>query len=118
MLLWLCCVNPSFSQWADGTQLAEVAVDTLAPEITTHSLPLGFQLDDDFRNYFANGFVAERTKLSAYTLLNMNVTYQLKDNIAVYLRIENVLDEAYTQALGYAAPGRKAFAGVRVSLGR
>ena len=77
----------------------------------------GEQLDDDFRNYFINGFMAERTKVSAYTLLNINATYQVKSNIAVYLRIENLLDEAYSEALGYAAPGRTAFAGVRVSLG-
>ncbi len=78
----------------------------------------GEQLDNDFRNFFVNGFVAERTELDSYTLVNVNASYDVTEDVEVYVRLENVFDEDYEQVIGYAAPGRTAYAGVRFRLSR
>ncbi len=75
----------------------------------------GSQLDTDFRNFFVS-FVAEQTRLDSYTLLNLNGAYQLNPNIQAYLRIDNVLDDNYQEVLGFAAPGRSVFVGLRFEL--
>ncbi|MEM7100492.1 MAG: TonB-dependent receptor [Pseudomonadota bacterium] len=77
----------------------------------------GEQLDNDFRNFFTNGFVAERTELDSYTLVNVSATYSLTDDIEVYVRVENLFDEEYEDVISYAAPGRSVFGGVRFRLG-
>ena len=78
----------------------------------------GEQLDNDFRNFFVNGFVAERTELDSYTLVNANASYNVTEDLEVYVRLENLFDEDYEPLLGYAAPGRTAYAGVRFRLGK
>ncbi len=78
----------------------------------------GEQLDNDFRNFFVNGFVAERTELDSYTLVNANVSYDISDAVEVYVRVENLFDEDYEEVIGYATPGRTALAGVRLRFGR
>lgn len=72
----------------------------------------GEQFDNDFRNFFVT-FAAERTRIDAYTLVNLNVRYQVLDALEVYARVENLLDEDYEEVIGYATPGRSAFAGLR-----
>ncbi len=78
----------------------------------------GEQLDNDFRNFFVNGFVTEQTELDSYTLVNANASYNVTEDLQIYVRLENVFDEDYEPVLGYAAPGRTAYAGVRFRLGR
>ncbi|NOX52032.1 MAG: TonB-dependent receptor [Gammaproteobacteria bacterium] len=73
----------------------------------------GKMLDNDFRNFFTNGFMASRTKLDSYVLFNMNANYNVTDAFEVYVRVENLFDEDYVEVLGYATPGRTVFAGVR-----
>ncbi len=77
----------------------------------------GEQLDSDFRNFFTNGFMTERTELDAYTLVHLSAAYRIRENLEVYFRLENVFDEDYEEVLSYATPGRSVFAGIRFSLG-
>jgi outer membrane cobalamin receptor len=42
----------------------------------------------------------------------------LTQSIDAFARVSNVLDNAYEEALGYPAPGRSAFVGVRFAPGR
>lgn len=77
----------------------------------------GEQLNNDFRNFFTNGFVAERTELDSYVLVNIGATYQVNDNVDIYLRVENAFDEDYEEVIGYATPGSSVYGGVRVRLG-
>jgi vitamin B12 transporter len=78
----------------------------------------GDMLDNDYRNYYTNGFVAEMTPVDAYALVRISGDYQITDSVALFGRVENALDEDYTETIGYAAPGAAAFAGVRVTLDR
>ena len=73
----------------------------------------GEMLDTDFRNFFSNGFVAERTQLDSYTLFNLKASYALTDALEIYLRVENIFDENYVEVISFATPGRTAYVGMQ-----
>jgi len=54
-------------------------------------------------------------KLDSYFLANVSLGYQLQRNVELYGRIDNLFDEYYEEAWGYATPGRSAFAGVKLT---
>ena len=68
----------------------------------------GEMLDTDFRG----GFIPERTELDAYKLVSLKAEYRVTDALQLHLRLENAIDEEYEEVIGYATPGRAAFAGV------
>jgi outer membrane cobalamin receptor len=45
-------------------------------------------------------------------------SWRLPAGVEVFGRVTNILDRAYEEALGFPAPGRGAFAGIRVAAGR
>ena len=53
-------------------------------------------------------------KVDAYTLVDIRASYPINDNLEVYGRIENALDEDYQTVLNYGTPGQGVFGGVRV----
>lgn len=55
----------------------------------------------------------DRVTLSSYTLVNLTASYQLKPNVTLYLRGENLLDDDYQQVFGYQAPGVGVYAGLK-----
>lgn len=76
----------------------------------------GKMLDSDFRNYFNNGFVAEKGRLSSYRVARLSASYRITDRIELFGRLENAFDEKYQEAISYAAPRRAAYGGVRLVL--
>ncbi len=78
----------------------------------------GAQLDSDFRNYFTNGFVAERTRLGGYALASVNASLDAGHGVQLTARIENLFDKNYEEVIGYATPGRAAYVGVRMTFER
>jgi vitamin B12 transporter len=52
--------------------------------------------------------------LKAYTLVNLNASYKVTDNISVFGRVENLLDTDYEEVFSFTTPGRAAYGGVRV----
>ena len=68
----------------------------------------GEQKDADF-----NFFPAEIVTLDDYTLLNFTANYQVTEKLALYTRLENILDEDYEEVLGYQALGFGGHIGVR-----
>lgn len=58
----------------------------------------------------------ERVRLDEYTLLTLAASYEIRDGITLYARIENALDEKYEEVFGYNTPGAGMFAGVRMNL--
>jgi len=78
----------------------------------------GESFDSDFRNFFTNGFVAERTEMDNYTTVNVNASYAFSDTLEIYVRIENLFSADNRDQIGYALPGRTAFAGLRYSFAR
>jgi vitamin B12 transporter len=76
----------------------------------------GERLDNDFRNYFINGFVAEKTALGAYTLMRLAAGYRVSDTLELFGRLENALDTDYEEVLSYGTAGRAVYAGVKFVL--
>ena len=62
-------------------------------------------------------------KLDSYALINLSTRYKLDDNITLFARLENLLNETYETALdfsfpplGYNAPGRSFYGGISLEL--
>ncbi|WP_055920998.1 TonB-dependent receptor plug domain-containing protein [Altererythrobacter sp. Root672] len=76
----------------------------------------GEMLDVDYRNYFTNGFVAEKSPLEAHTVVRLAGSYKLNESVEFFARLENALDADYEEALSYGAPGRAVYGGLRFVL--
>jgi vitamin B12 transporter len=68
---------------------------------------------DDF-DYSA--WPATRVKLGDYLLVNLAASYDVTQNIQVYGRIENLLDNRYEEVKGYGTPGISVFGGLKLSI--
>jgi vitamin B12 transporter len=53
--------------------------------------------------------------LDDYALLDLSAGYHLRDDLALYCRVENLTDEDYTEVPSYNTPGAAAYAGLRYS---
>jgi vitamin B12 transporter len=74
----------------------------------------GRMFDNDYRDYFNNGFVTKKSPLEAFAVVRLAAAYRITDKIEVFGRIENAFDADYEQNISYGAPGRAAYGGVRV----
>ena len=66
----------------------------------------GDMIDTDFGTFLP-------TRLDPYTLVRFGASWQFSDQIEVYGRVENVLDETYQEVIGYNAAPQAAYVGVR-----
>lgn len=57
--------------------------------------------------------VWDRPTLADYTLVNATFSYDVTDDLEVYVRIDNVLDEEYQLFEGYGTSDRAAYIGIR-----
>ncbi len=73
----------------------------------------GKQTDFSFDQSFNRSIV----KLDDYTLLNVAASYEIYDQIELFVRVENLLDEHYQEVYSYRAPGIAGYGGIRMALG-
>ncbi len=66
-------------------------------------------------NEFVFATPADYVTLPAFTLVNVGAQYDVSENVQVFGRVENVLDEKYEEAFSFRAPGIGAYVGVRTS---
>ncbi|MFT3722227.1 MAG: TonB-dependent receptor [Hyphomonadaceae bacterium] len=66
----------------------------------------GEQRDTDFATFL-------RTQMDAYTLVRVGAAYTLSDQIELYARVENALDEDYQEVIGYRGSPQGVFVGIR-----
>ena len=59
-------------------------------------------------------FNTVRLELAEYVLVNFNVSYELADNIEVYTRVENLLDEHYMEIVNYNVAATAVYGGLRL----
>jgi vitamin B12 transporter len=59
---------------------------------------------------------SQTVTLDDYTLLNINANYSASDNLEIYLRLDNLLDDDYEEVFGYQTLGFGASLGLRFSL--
>ncbi len=70
----------------------------------------GAQRDTVFFSDFSTGSV----DLHGYVLLNVAASFKLHENVELYGRIENLLNQKYQEVFSFGTPGIAAFAGLRV----
>ncbi|HEY7610745.1 MAG TPA: TonB-dependent receptor [Alphaproteobacteria bacterium] len=70
----------------------------------------GPQRDTVFFSDFSTGAV----DLHGFVLLNVAASYKIHDNVEIYGRIDNVLNQKYQEVFSFGTPGIAAFGGVRV----
>jgi vitamin B12 transporter len=56
-----------------------------------------------------------RTTAEAYTLFNLAASYRLTKNFKIFGRLDNIFNRDYEAVLGYGAPGRSAYIGIKAS---
>ncbi|MEP5937199.1 MAG: TonB-dependent receptor [Erythrobacter sp.] len=61
-------------------------------------------------------FVPVRVTLDEFTLVNFNFGYRLNDQVELFVRAENLLDDQYEQVFSFTNPGRSVLGGVHISL--
>jgi len=66
----------------------------------------GDMIDTDFATFL-------RTRVAPYTLVRFGASWQVSDQIEIYGRFENLLDETYQDVIGYNAAPQAAYMGIR-----
>lgn len=61
-------------------------------------------------------FAQREVLLDAYTVVNIGARYAVSDQIDVYGRLENALDEDYEETFGFNTPGFAAYGGIKIRL--
>ena len=69
---------------------------------------VGERMDEDFATYMT-------TPLDGYLLVNLYASYDVRKNMTLFGRVENLFDEEYEPAIGYGSPGRAGYGGVKVT---
>ncbi|MDX1497167.1 MAG: TonB-dependent receptor [Salinisphaeraceae bacterium] len=85
---------------------------------TTRSIRLGLAARyvgerEDFFGFNSFPTTGGIGTLESYKVFDFNADYQLNQSWRLTLRVDNLSDESFEEAAGYAAPGRAAYAGVR-----
>jgi vitamin B12 transporter len=75
----------------------------------TLSVRYNGEQDDTLFSFFGPQSVVNK----AFTLVNVNASYDLTDNIQAFGRVENLFDENYEEVFSYRSPGIAAYAGIR-----
>ena len=64
------------------------------------------------------GYVGRRqgvaSEMESYVPIQLSARYQADDKLALFARVENLLDEEYELANGYNTPRRGLYGGVRI----
>ena len=67
-------------------------------------------------NEFIYATAATRVNLQPYTLTNIGISYDLRPNLTLTGRIDNLADTQYQQVFGYNSPGRYVSVGAKLNL--
>ncbi len=60
-------------------------------------------------------FGAANFDIEDYAFVNIAAEYEVRENISIVGRINNLTDEKYSEVFGFPALGRGAYGGVRLS---
>ena len=65
-------------------------------------------------NSFFTDFSSRRQKLNDYYLVSIATTYKASENMKIFAKIENLLDEEYEEAFSFQSTGIGFFSGIRL----
>lgn len=74
---------------------------------------VGARLDSDF-----DQFPAAKIRLHPYLLASLRLGWRVGHGLEAYVRAENALNANYQDVIGFHAPGRTVYGGLRLRLGR
>lgn len=57
----------------------------------------------------------QNAQLNAYTLVNMAASYQIKENLQLFGRVDNLFDKSYEEVAGYGTAGVSSYAGIKLT---
>jgi len=77
------------------------------------TLSVRYNGDQKDTHFFGFAPFSEVVTLQAFTLVNLNADYKITDNVEIFGRVENLLDEDYEEVFSYATPGIAGYAGLR-----
>ena len=75
----------------------------------------GTQTDQVFDSFSPS--VKHTENLKGFTLLNAGFSWELRDNVELFARGENLLNQHYEEVFGYGTPGIGVFAGIKIKFG-
>ena len=67
-------------------------------------------------NEFIYATAATQVNLQPYTLTNIGISYEIRPNLTLTGRIDNLTDADYQQVFGYNSPGRYVSVGAKLNL--
>ena len=86
-----------------------------APKDGPFSATLTLRYNGKQRDYaFNSSYQRLLVDMKAFTLVNLNASYDISRHLQVFGRIENLFDTKYQEVFTFATPGRAAYGGVRV----
>jgi vitamin B12 transporter len=56
-----------------------------------------------------------RVDLDDFEVLDISASYRISENISLYARLENALDETYQEVLDFISPDRASYIGIRLN---
>ena len=90
---------------------------TYAPEALPLTATVTVRYTGRQRDYAFNADYSRLlVDLKAFTLVNLNATYDLNRHLQLFGRVENLLDRNYQEVFTFDTPGRAAYGGVRVKI--
>ncbi len=113
----------TFADQADGERLLNVPRHTVGASAVWRFLDddatLSASLVGEYGRYSRDFSLpgSPRVALDGFTLVNVAGSYEITENVEVFGRVENLLDQDYETRPGFANPGISAFAGLRVRFG-
>jgi len=89
-----------------------IALDGIAGRVTYGAslAYVGARGDTDF-----DVFPAQKVRLNPYWLASARFAYSVSENVDLFVRGSNLLDERYQDVFGYRTEGRAVFAGIRLA---
>ena len=60
------------------------------------------------------GWTSTRIIMPSYTLLNATCSYDLLQNVQIFIRLDNILNEEYEMIKGYGTPGFSTYGGFKI----
>jgi vitamin B12 transporter len=88
---------------------------TYAPEVLPITATLTVRYNGKQRDYaFNSSFQRLLVDMKAYTLVNLNATYDISKALQLFGRVENLFDDNYQEVFAFATSGRAAYGGMRV----
>lgn len=83
------------------------------------SVNLGVIYNGDMEDvvFDAFTFAQGRRTLDSYVVVNLAMHYDVRPNVRIFGRVENLFDEDYEEVFGYNTPDVAAYGGVRIRLG-